>query len=217
MVLSVTTVSIASSHIEGTPLASGSWEWETAQQKSGTSKMPAKFIIAVLTLGTALAAVASAQSRSPTVDPAVDAYIDAIRADLRSDKIEVITNAMQFSEKDAAAFWPVYKNYEAEQAKLNDERIQVIKNYSDKWATLTDAEAKELAEKSLDLESRRADLRRKYFANFNKVLPGVIVAKFFQLEYRLDLLVDLKIASELPALLARPPATPSEPSPTKPN
>jgi hypothetical protein len=179
--------------------------------------MSAKFTIAVLTLGTALAAVTSAQSRSPTVDPAVDAYIDAIRADLRSDKSEVITNAMQFSEKDAAAFWPVYKNYEAEQAKLNDERIQVIKNYSDKWATLTDAEAKELAAESLDLESRRADLRKKYFASFNKVLPGDIVAKFFQLEYRLDLLVDLKIASELPALLARPLATPSEPSPTKPN
>jgi len=39
------------------------------------------------------------------------------------------------------------------------------------------------------------------------VLPGLTVAKFFQLEYRLDLLVDLRIASELPALLARPSAT----------
>jgi len=175
----------------------------------------ARFIVAVLTLSV-LTSLASSQS-NPTGEPALDAYIDAIRADLRSDKIEVITNAMQFNEKDAAAFWPVYKQYEAEQTKLNDERIQVIKNYSDKWATLTDAEAQELAEKSLDLESRRADLRKKYFANFNKVLPGVIVAKFFQLEYRLDLLVDLKIASELPALLARPPATPGEPSPTKPN
>ena len=175
----------------------------------------ARFIVAVLTLSV-LTSLASSQS-NPTGEPALDAYIDAIRADLRSDKIEVITNAMQFNEKDAAAFWPVYKQYEAEQTKLNDERIQVIKNYSDKWATLTDAEAQELAEKSLDLESRRADLRKKYFANFNKVLPGVNVAKFFQLEYRLDLLVDLKIASELPALLTRPPATPGEPSPTKPN
>jgi len=181
------------------------------------SRMSTKFTIAVLTLEAVMATTVSAQSRSPTVDPAVDAYIDAIRADLRSDKIEVITSAMQFNEKDAAAFWPIYKNYEAEQAKLNDERIQVIKNYSDKWATLTDAEAKELAEQSLDLESRRTDLRKKYFATFNKVLPGVIVAKFFQLEYRLDLLVDLKIASELPALLARPPATPIEPSQPKPN
>jgi len=216
MHFSFTTVSIASSHTE--TRASSIWqaESEAARRKSVMLIESTRFIIAVLILSAILTAVATSQS-NPTGEPALDAYIDAIRADLRSDKIEVITNAMQFNEKDAAAFWPVYKKYEAEQTKLNDERIQVIKNYSDKWATLTDVEARELAEKSLDLESRRADLRKKYFANFNKVLPGLIVAKFFQLEYRLDLLVDLKIASELPALLARPAATPGEPNPTKPN
>jgi len=173
--------------------------------------------IVLLTIGAMLIVPASAQSSSPTGDPSLDAYIDAIRADLRSDKIEVIASAMQFNDKDAAAFWPVYKRYEAEQGKLNDERIQVIKNYADSWATLTDAEAKVLAQRSLELESRRAELKKKYFGEFNKVLPGLTVAKFVQLEYRLDLLVDVKIASELPALLARPSATTSNTSQTKPN
>ena len=163
--------------------------------------------IVLLAIGTMLIVPASTQSSSPTGDPSLDAYIDAIRADLRSDKINVITETMQFNDKDAAVFWPVYKRYEAEQTKLNDERIQVIKNYADHWVTLTDVDAKKLAEKSLDLESRRADLKKRYFAEFSRVLPGLTVAKFFQLEYRLDLLVDLKIASELPALLARPSAT----------
>jgi len=163
--------------------------------------------IVLLAIGTMLIVLASAQSSSPTGDPSLDAYIDAIRADLRSDKINVITETMQFNDKDAAVFWPVYKKYEAEQTKLNDERIQVIKNYADRWITLTDVEATELAEKSLDLESRRADLRKRYFAEFSRVLSGLTVAKFFQLEYRLDLLVDLRIASELPALLAKPSAT----------
>ncbi|HXW93545.1 MAG TPA: hypothetical protein VEK33_23550 [Terriglobales bacterium] len=176
-----------------------------------------KLVIALLTLDVVLTTVAFAQNNGSTGDPSLDAYIDAIRADLRSDKIEVIKAGMQFNEKDAAIFWPIYKNYETEQAKLNDKRIEGIKIYSDKWATLTDAEARDLAEKSLDLESRMADLRKKYFVNFNKVLPGAVVAKFFQLEYRLDLLVDLKIASELPALLARPPAMPGETNQTRPN
>lgn len=165
--------------------------------------------IAVLTIGTMLIIPALARDNGPVGDPSLDAYIDAIRADLRSDKINVITEAMQFNDKDAAVFWPVYKKYDAEQTKLNDERIQVIKNYADHWVSLTDDEAKKLAEKSLDLESRRADLRKGYFAEFSRVLPGLTVAKFFQLEYRLDLLVDLRIASELPALLARPSATSS--------
>jgi hypothetical protein len=45
----------------------------------------------------------------------------------------------------AAAFWPVYKKYEAELVKLNDERLQVIRNYSDNWTRLTDADVKGLA------------------------------------------------------------------------
>ena len=118
---------------------------------------------------------------------------------------------MQFSEKDAAAFWPVYKKYDAEVVKLNDERIRLVKTYSDTWMTMADAEAKQIAQTSLDLEARRADLKRRYFTEFSKVLPGLTVAKFFQLEHRLDLLVDLKIASDLPALLVRSPGGSGQP------
>ena len=60
--------------------------------------------VVLLTIGSMLIVPASAQSSSPTGDPSLDAYIDAIRADLRSDKINVITETMQFNDKDAAVF-----------------------------------------------------------------------------------------------------------------
>ena len=144
-----------------------------------------------------------AQSGGSKADPALDEYIQDVRADLKADKVSLIKEAMQSNDRDAAAFWPVYQRYQQEQAELDDDRVRVVRNYSDKWMKLTDAEAKELAQMSLELESRRAELRRKYFGEFNQVLPGLTVAKFFQLEHRLDLLVDLRIASELPALLVR--------------
>ncbi len=152
-------------------------------------------------------------AQEPAVDPAVDAYIDALRADFRADKVVLVTEAMQFSEREGKAFWPVYKRYEAELAALNDERVRLIKSYAEQFAALTDADAKVLAQKALDLEGRRIELKKKYFAQFNQVLPGLTVAKFFQLEYRLDLLVNLKLASELPALLVRPAAETSSASP----
>ena len=150
-----------------------------------------------------------AQSNGPAADSAVNAYLGSIPADLRADKAQVINDAIQFNDQDAAAFWPVYKKYQAEEARLDDQRMQLVKSYADHWTTLSDAEARELVQKSLALESRRADLRSKYFDRFNQVLPGLTVAKFFQLEHRLDLLVDLRIASELPSLLVRSAATPS--------
>jgi hypothetical protein len=164
----------------------------------------------LLATGVMLSGRIAAQNSNATDDPAVSSYLDAIPADLRADKDQVIREAMHFSDKDAAAFWPVYKMYAAELAKLEDERMQLVKSYADKWTTLSDIEARDMARKSLQLESRRADLRNQYFDRFNKVLPGLTVAKFFQLEHRLDLLVDLKIASELPSLLVRSADTPGE-------
>jgi len=157
-----------------------------------------------------------AQSGGSGADPALDEYIQDVRADLKADRITLIKEAMQLNDRDAAAFWPVYERYEKEQVKLDDERVRVVRNYSDKWMRLTDAEAKELAKISLELESRRAELKRKYFGEFNQVLPGLTVAKFFQLEHRLDLLVDVKIASELPSLLVRQSKTTNDSSQTVP-
>ncbi len=159
----------------------------------------------------------SAQSSSAPSDVAVDAYIKAMRADFAADKIALITDAMQFSDKDANLFWPVYQRYQTEVAALNDERVRAIKTYADKYLTMTNDDAKSLAEKSFDLESRRTDLRKKYFVEFNKVLPALTVAKFFQLEHRLDLVVDVEIASELPSLLEKGPADSSGNGQKKPN
>jgi hypothetical protein len=164
------------------------------------------FVISRLVLvaaGVMLSRPILAQSHSPAAGPAVSAYVDSIPQDLAADKTQVIKEAIQLNDKEAAAFWPVHKMYAGEQAKLDEERMQLVKRYSDTWTTLTDAEAKDLARQSLAFDSRRADLRNQYFDRFSQVLPGLTVAKFFQLEHRLDLLVDLKIASELPALLVR--------------
>ena len=122
----------------------------------------------------------------------------------------LITEAMRFNEQDGKVFWPVYKKYEAEISKVNDQRVALIKSYAEKFTTLTDADAKAMIEQSLDFESRRTEVKKKYAKEFQKAgLSSVTVAKFVQLEHRLDLLVDLKIASELPSLLIKPAAQPS--------
>ncbi len=100
---------------------------------------------------------------------------------------------------------PVYKKYEADLTKVNDQRVELIKSYADKYKTMTDADAKSMIDQSLDFESRRIDVKKKYAKEFQKAgLSSLTVARFLQLEHRLDLLVDLKIASDLPPLLNKP-------------
>jgi hypothetical protein len=148
-----------------------------------------------------LSSVSSAQSN----EPSLDSYIESLRADFRADKVAIITQAMRFNDQDGKAFWPVYRKYEAEVTNLNDQRVALIKSYADKFTTMTDADARAMIEQGLDFESRRTEAKKKYAKEFQKAgLSSLTVAKFLQLEHRLDLLVDIKIASELPSLLVKP-------------
>ena len=57
-----------------------------------------------------------------------------------------------------------------------------------------------MAEQMLECDSRLAALKKKYYKKFNKVLPALTVAKFFQLERRVDLMMDMQVESSLPPL-----------------
>ena len=141
-------------------------------------------------------------------DAALDSQIESLRADIRADKVALITDAMQFNDQDAKAFWPIYRKYEFDLGKIQDQRVALIKSYADKFNTMTDADAKGLLEKSLDFEAQRVQLKKKYVSEFEKgKLSSLVIAKFFQLEYRLNLVLDLKLAAELPSLLVKPAAS----------
>ena len=135
-----------------------------------------------------------------TVGYAQDAYIELLRSDVKTKKVAIITEVMHFTNEEANAFWPMYREYEFELTKIGDGRLELIKDYAQNYETMTDEKAKELVDRALRLEGKRTKLKKKYFKKFDKVLPSKTVAKFFQLENQINLLIDLQIASELPLI-----------------
>lgn len=142
--------------------------------------------------------------RAQTGQPSLDSVIEVFRANMRADRATIITEAMKFSDKDAATFWPIYRKYEYERSALDDRRVAVIKEYAEKYSTLTDADAKSMAERMFNCDAGLAAMKKKYFKKFNAVLPALTVTKFFQLEHRIDLLTDMKVESSLPPLFSSP-------------
>jgi len=130
----------------------------------------------------------------------IDSAIEVARAQMQADKATILTATMNFSDKDGAGFWPIYRQYEHERSVLDDGRVAVIKEYTQKYPNLSDSDAKAMAERMFDYDSRLAALKKKYYKKFNKVLPALTVTKFFQLERRIDLLVDMQVESSLPPL-----------------
>src|SRR5579864_6910825 len=138
--------------------------------------------------------------RAQDQGPTIDSTIAVVRANMQADRTTLITTGMNFNDKEGAAFWPIYRQYEYERSRVDDRRANVIKQYSQKYPKLTDAEAKAMADQMFDCESRLAELKKKYYKKFNKVLPALTVTKFFQLEHRVDLMMDMQVESSLPPL-----------------
>ena len=138
--------------------------------------------------------------RAQDQEPNIDSIIAVARANMRADRATLITTGMNFTDKEGAAFWPIYQQYEYERSNVDDRRAAVIKQYTQKYPKLSDGEAKAMAEQMFDCESRLAELKKKYYKKFNRVLPALTVAKFFQLERRIDLLMDMNVEYSLPPL-----------------
>lgn len=160
-------------------------------------------IVSALVVGTiGLMAVAGAYAQTKpagdakTVD--TDKLIELMRKDVRAGKADIIGKTMQLDATQAAAFWPVYKAYEAERQALGDLRLNVIQDLAEHFDTLNDAKAKGLLDRSFAIEDQRLALEKKYRDEFLKVLPAKVVARFFQVESRLNNLINLEISSQIP-------------------
>ena len=159
-----------------------------------------KLMTFVLFLAVACALIGAQEQKEAPAAAYLDSYIEMARSDLRTQKTAIITQAVPFTEKESAAFWPVYRKYDLELSNLSDERLGLIKDYAAGYQTMTDAKAKELADWMLASEEKRLKLKKKYFAEFDKILPATKAARLLQVETRIGLLIDLQIAANVPMI-----------------
>jgi hypothetical protein len=144
--------------------------------------------------------VAFSQTVAVVAKPLTDADIQLLRSDLQADKNEIITRAMQFTASESAAFWPIYRDYARDQGSVGDERVQLIKDYAQHYDTMDDAKATNMVQRLLNIDAKLVNLRQEYWPKFDKALGAKRAAKFFQVDNRLTLLVNLQLAAEIPLL-----------------
>lgn len=125
---------------------------------------------------------------------------ELLRSDIRTKKMKLLADQMQFTGKEADAFWPLYRKYEVELAAINDKKIAVIKDYLKSHENLDNARAKDLARRVFEVDQLTLDLRKKYFQEIAAVLSPKTAARFLQLERRLQQLVDVQLASDFPLI-----------------
>ena len=156
-------------------------------------------ILLGLALALPLTSISAAQGSAQIASKDdLDTLVAIARKDTLAHKADIVSKNMILDGAQAAAFWPLYKQYEAERQKVGDERFAIMGDLIDHYGVLDDARAKSLVDRSFANEERRLAVERKYKDEMLKVLPAKLVARFFQVDRRINMLVDLTLSSKIP-------------------
>ncbi len=147
-----------------------------------------------------LAVPAFADKPAKATGEAAKANLEVLRNTIRANKKALVAVNLKLSDAEAKEFWPLYDRYEGELKGVNDRLVTLIEDYTKNYGTLTDEQAKKIAEDYLAVEEDRAKVRRTYFADFTKVLPGKKAARFYQIENKMDAVIRYDLASEIPVV-----------------
>lgn len=155
-----------------------------------------RLILALMMLTVSVTARAAETPGVVANESTLDVLANAIRA---NRKAMVATNLL-FSDAEAAAFWPVYDRYEKEMSALGDRLVSLVQDYSASFKGLSNDKAMKLVDEYLTIEADRVKVRRTYVAEFAKILPGRTVARFFQLENKMDAVIRFDLAATIPVV-----------------
>ena len=145
-------------------------------------------------------ATTAAPKPATTAAPAAatDADIQMLRADIRSKRKQVVAANMTLTADEATKFWPLYDQYADESTKINDRRLALINDYAANYRQMSDSVVRDLMGRLSTIDTDVIALRVKYIPEFEKLLSTKKAAQFYQIDRRLDLLLNVQLSSLVP-------------------
>jgi Spy/CpxP family protein refolding chaperone len=155
---------------------------------TGRSRRTVRALAAAALFG--LAAAATAQT-------AKDA-LEVTRQAVESQRRVLVSGALPLTDAEADAFWPLYDAYEKERRPLDERANKLVADFLAGAASLTDAQAKAMVEEALQVDEGRLRVRRSYLGRMLKAIPPRKAARFYQIDNKLDSVVQADVARQVP-------------------
>jgi Spy/CpxP family protein refolding chaperone len=141
---------------------------------------------------------ADAPAAGTAVQPTPEQIVADFRNDLQAKSADVMAKALTLTADQATKFWPLYKEYQKEQGAIVQGQIEATQKYAASYGHLKDAEALAYVTALLERDQKIHDLRIKWLAKFQTVVPGTTAARAIQVERRLGLVGQIGISSQVP-------------------
>lgn len=162
------------------------------------STHPASFLF----LATFLVASAAVDAQHPGAEQSDDPTFAEARELLQSGRAEIIRDEIRFTQKESMAFWAAYEKYEDDILAVRNRQADLVVNYIRLYraGTVSEEIAVSLVDDYLDIKSDLLQVQRKHLKRFRQILPPRKVARFYQLENKLDAEVDAQLALYVPLI-----------------
>ena len=119
---------------------------------------------------------------------------------IKADKKLVVAANMQLTEDEAKGFWPVYEAYQKDLQGINKRLAATIKNYAEAYnkGPVSDETAKKLINEAIAIEDAEVKLKRSYVPRLEKVIPGMKLARYLQIENKIRAIAKYELAAQIP-------------------
>ena len=140
---------------------------------------------------------AASAGPSDTQKANLEAYATLLHENVADQKEQVVALVLFLNEADAAKFWPIYTQYEAELDKLNAIATASLDDYIKNAGHLSEQQADQVVHNQTQFQSQRAALLDKYYGQVKGALGPEAAARFYEAESQLLSLSDLQRSSKL--------------------
>jgi polyhydroxyalkanoate synthesis regulator phasin len=126
--------------------------------------------------------------------------LQQLRAEIQADRQAVLMANLKLTDAEGTAFWPLYREYRGEMAKVGDRLQKVIQDFALVYETATAEQAKAMVDEMMSIQRAELKVKETYLPKFRKVIPEVKVARFLQIENKVDTLIKLDLAANIPLI-----------------
>lgn len=173
-----------------------------------------KKVFALSLLAAGVVAAASAQTSAPAQSAQQAATPELKQGDVNLQKMnDALTKKRRelfaagmggLTPQQQETFWKIYADFEKEKDAIGSQRLELLKKYTENFATLSDDDIVKMVNAANDIQKQSADVRMKYFGLVNQQLGAKAAGRFYHIDDYLTTLLRLSILDNIPALQVGP-------------
>ena len=126
--------------------------------------------------------------------------IELTRAVIQTERQAIVAANLGLTNEEGQRFWPLFREYRNDVARVGDRAVNMINTYAENYQNLSEDTAEWMLKEFVEIEKAKATVRETWVPRFREVLSSVKLARFFQIENKLDAIVNYDLSESIPLI-----------------